>query len=211
MAGYSILIRLEFAAMVWGFPIASLFVPAANGQNPTTIRSSSSLVLVPVSALDKSGHFVPGLGARDFQILVDGKPVEIRSFDAITEGASVRAGSSEAKAAVPPNTFRNISESSFSQPNLVILFIDYLNTRLVDRMGLREGMLKYLATKLKPDQEIAAYGLTYRLVVLQPFTRDPSALIAVAKDLLNQKGQPREPREGTSQGWTLSHTPKGTG
>ena len=48
----------------------------------------------------------------------------------------------------------------------------------------------------RPDQEIAAYGLTYRLVVLQPFTRDPSALITVAKDLLNQKGQPREPIEG---------------
>lgn len=71
-----------------------------------------------------------------------------------------------------------------------------MNTRLVDRMGLREGMLKCLANKLKPDQEVAAYGLTERLVLLQPFTRDPSALIAVARDLLKQKGQPREPLGG---------------
>jgi VWFA-related protein len=74
--------------------------------------------------------------------------------------------------------------------------VDYLNTRLVDRMGLREGMLKCLANKLKPEQEVAAYGLTERLVLLQPFTRDPLALIAVARDLLKQKGQPREPIGG---------------
>src|SRR5262252_2464469 len=168
----------------------------AQTQDAPTIRSSPTLVLVPVSALDKSGHFVPGLNAKDFQILVDNKPVEIKNFDAVTEDSLTPAGMSEANAPLPPGTFRNISEASVSQPNLVILFIDYMNTRLVDRMGLREGMLKYLATQLKPEQEIAAYGLTDRLVLLQPFTRDPSALIAVARDLLKQKGQPREPIEG---------------
>ena len=165
-------------------------------QNQATIRSSSSLVLVPVSALDKSGKFVPDLSAHDFQIFVDGKPVEITSFDAITEGLVPSAGSGSTSAALPPNTYRNISEFSARQPNLVILFVDYLNTRLVDRMGLREGMLKYLANKLQPDQEIAAYGLTERLVTLQPFTRDPSALIAAARDWLKQKGQPRDPIVG---------------
>lgn len=169
---------------------------SGNAQKPTTLRSSSSLVLVPVSALDKSGNFVPGLGASDFQVLVDGKPVEIKNFDAISGGPPPSTVNPGPSTALPPNTFRNISEFSASQPNLVILFIDYLNTRLVDRMGLRAGMLKYLATKLEPDQEIAVYGLTQRLVLLQPFTRDSSSLIAVARGLLKQKGQPRDPIEG---------------
>lgn len=32
-----------------------------------------------------SGHFVAGLSARDFAILVDGKPVEIANCDVVTE------------------------------------------------------------------------------------------------------------------------------
>lgn len=183
------------ARLVCVLAFVAFWAAAGNAQKPTTLRSSSSLVLVPVSALDKSGNFLSGLSASDFQILVDGKPVEIKNFDAITEGMPL-PGNLSASAALPPNTFRNISEFSASQPNLVILFIDYLNTRLADRMGLRAGMLKYLATKLKPDQEIAVYGLTDRLVLLQPFTRDSSSLIAVARDLLKQKGQPGEPIEG---------------
>ena len=194
MAGRSL--RVQFAILACVLLLSGLIRLTARAQNPTTIRSSSSLVLVPVSALDKSGHFVSGLSARDFQILVDGKPVQIASFDAVSESSPPPAANPGASAALLPNTFRNISEFSASQPSLVILFVDYLNTRLVDRMGLREGMLKYLANKLKPDQEIAAYGLTERLVLLQPFTRDPSQLIAVAKDLLKQKGQPREPIVG---------------
>src|SRR5215472_1561916 len=194
MAGYCFLAR--FTALACIFVASFLAERTVCAQTQTKIRSSSTIVLVPVSALDKSGHFVPGLNAKDFQILVDNKPVEIKNFDAVTEDSLTPAGMSEANAPLPPGTFRNISESSVSQPNLVILFIDYMNTRLVDRMGLREGMLKYLATQLKPEQEIAAYGLTDRLVLLQPFTRDPSALIAVARDLLKQKGQPREPIEG---------------
>lgn len=184
-----------WSTLLFAFLFSGLAALKAQTQDAPTIRSSSSLVLVPVSAVDKSGHFVSNLTARDFQVHVDGKPVDIKSFDALTEASPQASGGSAAAEPLPPGTFRNISDFSASQPNLVILFIDYLNTRLADRMGLREGMLKYLA-KLKPDQEIAAYGLTERLVLLQPFTRDSSALITVAKELLNQKGQSREPVEG---------------
>jgi VWFA-related protein len=150
-------------------------------------------VLVPVSALDKSDRFVSGLTGNDFHVFVDGKPMEIAHFDAVTEDSPAHP---EAGAPLPPNTFRNIKESSANQPNLVILFIDYLNTRLVDRMELRTGMLKYLATSLPPDQEIGVYGLTDRLVLLHPFTRDSGALIEVARNLLKQKGQPPDPKVG---------------
>ena len=188
-------LRIRFpAVVVIVLALSTLLELAGHTQNATTIHSSSSLVLVPVSALNKSGNFVSGLSAQDFQIQVDGKPVDIKNFDVVTP-TSISSARNPA-APLSPNTFRNISDFSFSQPNLVILFIDYLNTRLVDRMGLREGMLKYLANQLKPDQEIAAYGLTSRLVLMQPFMRDPSALVAVAKDLLKQKGQPHEPIEG---------------
>jgi VWFA-related protein len=171
----------------------ALLVTVLRAQNPPVMKRSTSLVLVPVSALDKSDHLVSGLTANDFHVFVDGKPMEIAHFDAITEDSPAHPSAS---APLPLNTFRNIKESSTDQANLVVLFIDYLNTRLVDRMELRTGMLKYLATSLQPDQEIAVYGLTDRLVMIHPFTRDSGTLIEVARNLLKQKGQPPDPIVG---------------
>ena len=174
--------------------LSGLLKLAVSGQNPPPIRASSSLVLVPVSLADKAGHFVPGLRVSDFQILVDGKPVEISHFDVITEGETQSVPSSPTSAALPLILFSNISETSARQTNLVIVLVDYLNTRMAERMALREELLKFFSTKLRPDQEIAVYGLTYSLVLVQPFTRDSSALIAAARNLLQQKGQPPDPK-----------------
>src|SRR6266446_3855902 len=169
-------------------------IPVTQAQDTPTIRTSSSLVLVPVSPLDKSGHFIPNLGAKDFQILVDGKPVEISHFDMVTESSAPSPRGSTVDPSPPPNTFRNIPESSASQSNLVIFLVDYLNTRLADRMALRDSLLKFFSTKLRTDQEIAVYGLTHTLSLLQPFTRDSSPLITVAKNLLKEEGQPPDPQ-----------------
>jgi Ca-activated chloride channel family protein len=43
-------------------------------QQPETIRISTTLVTVPVSAIDRTGRFVTGLTKGDFQIFEDGKP-----------------------------------------------------------------------------------------------------------------------------------------
>jgi VWFA-related protein len=195
------------AAVMGALLLGGLVRLAANGQNPPTIRTSTSLVLVPVSPVDGSGHFVSGLSARDFEILVDGKPVEIAHFDLTTESSPETVASPPTSVRLPANTFRNISESTASQANLVVLLVDYLNTRIVDRMQLRDELLKFFSAKLKADQEIAIYGLTHSLVLLQPFTRDSSPLIAVARDLLKQKGQPSDPKIGGP----LSSAPKAPG
>lgn len=185
--------RVRASALIAVVVLSGMLKHAVSGQNPPTIRTSSSLVLVPVSPIDKAGHFVPGLSVSNFQILVDGKSVEISHFDVTTESAPQSVPSSPMSGASPANLFRNISETSATQPNLVIVLVDYLNTRMAERMALREELLKFFSTKLQADQEIAVYGLTYSLVLLQPFTRDPSALIAAAKNLLLQKGQPPDP------------------
>jgi VWFA-related protein len=146
--------------------------------------------------LDKAGHFIPGLSAKHFQVLVDGEPVELASFDVVTEDSPKSHPESEVEPPLPANTYRNIPGTSASQSNLVILLVDYLNTRMVDRMGLRDALLKFFSAGLRPDQEIAVYGLTRSLVLLQPFTRDSASLTAVAKSILKQKGQPPDPVVG---------------
>lgn len=71
-------------------------------QNPPPMRVSSPLVVVPASPLDRSGHFIPGLTARDFRIFVDGRPVEIAHFEAVTE-IQPEPTSDLASLALPPH------------------------------------------------------------------------------------------------------------
>src|SRR5215472_8130699 len=104
-----------WSTLLFAFVFSGLATLKAQTQDAPTIRSSSSLVLVPVSAVDKSGHFVSNLTARDFQVHVDGKPVDIKSFDALTEASPQASGGSPAAEPLPPGTFRNISDFSASQ------------------------------------------------------------------------------------------------
>jgi hypothetical protein len=99
-------------------------------------------VLVPVSALEKSDHLVSGLTANDFHVFVDGKPMEIAHFDTVTEDSPAHPNTS---APLPPNTFRNIKESSTDQANLVVLFIDYLNTHF-GRVVVRDNFTGRIGT-----------------------------------------------------------------
>lgn len=63
--------------------VASAGPLAGQGQAPAqqpTFRSSTALVEVDVSVLDKQGRFVPGILAEDLLLLEDGKPQKIQQF-----------------------------------------------------------------------------------------------------------------------------------
>ncbi|MEM7049173.1 MAG: VWA domain-containing protein [Acidobacteriota bacterium] len=60
--------------------LAATSLAAQEGEFSSEI--SVNLVLVPVVVRDSRGGFVSGLEADDFRLTVDGKPVEIETFDA---------------------------------------------------------------------------------------------------------------------------------
>jgi VWFA-related protein len=49
-------------------------------QEPVTIRTDTTLVLIPVAVTDKLNRFVVGLEKQNFQIFEDGQPQKIASF-----------------------------------------------------------------------------------------------------------------------------------
>jgi VWFA-related protein len=50
------------------------------GQEPVTLRSDTTLVLIPVSVTDKLNRFVVGLGKENFKLFEDGKEQKITDF-----------------------------------------------------------------------------------------------------------------------------------
>jgi VWFA-related protein len=173
-------------------------------RHPPVLRTRSNLVLVPVSPLDKHGQVIRGLKPEDFRLLVDGKPVVTSSFDVVAGPATEAPGSpsriSTGEATPPESPVFNIPAESSSTGNLVIFLVDFLNTKQADRMVMRKECLKFFAGQLRANQEIAVYGLTNSLELIQPFTRDPSRLIAAARTLLLQNDMPPEPVESRPLG-----------
>ena len=53
---------------------------SAEKKEPPVFGTDLSLVSLPVFVVDKQGHAMRGLSAEDFELLDDGKPVRIVSF-----------------------------------------------------------------------------------------------------------------------------------
>ena len=67
--------------LLWSLCSLTQAQTSPNTQATPTFRANSRLVQVDVIVLDGSGRPIRGLTDRDFTILEDGKPQQLRSFD----------------------------------------------------------------------------------------------------------------------------------
>lgn len=144
---------------------------AGTPQQETVIRSTTRLVQVTVVAQDKKGEPITGLKKEDFTVFDEGVPQSI----------SVFAGASPAPAAppspLPPNVFTNRFDLKGQDPGAVtVVLFDLLNTSDVDQSYVRKQILTFLQA-LKPQDHVAIYALTSRLILLHEFTQDAAALV----------------------------------
>ena len=146
--------------------------PATDSPSqPPSIRSTTRLVQVSVVALDGHGNPITGLTKEDFSLSDQGAPQTISVFN------------SEAPAATPPsrrlpaNFFTNRYDLKGEDPGAVtIILFDALNTSAPDQAYVRKQILKFLQS-LKPQDHVAIYALTTKLLILHDFAQDSTALV----------------------------------
>ena len=137
-----------------------------------TLRTSTSLVVVDLSAEDKSGHPIRNLKPSDLRLTESGTPQVIRSldeFDAVADPPQPLH-----LTALPPGYFLDYDPVPPSAVLNVVL-IDFLNTPLEDQARVRQQLNLFIA-QLHPGARIAVFGLASRLFLLQGFTSDPAML-----------------------------------
>ena len=144
---------------------------------PTTIYSSTSLVLVDVVVTNK-GTPQQGLTESQFHVFEDGKPQVIASFD---EHKMADAKGTSTPTPRSPDTYTNRPDYPESSTATVLL-LDALNTPLASQMQAKAQMLDYLK-RLPPGMPIAIFTLASRLRLVQGFTPDPGVLSAAFHDL----------------------------
>ena len=143
---------------------------AAGTAPPASIRSTTRLVQVSVVALDGHGNPITGLTKDDFTLTDQGAPQKISVFTAAIPAPA-------APVHFPPNMFTNRYDLKGQDPGAVtIILFDALNSSAEDQGYARKQILKFLQA-MKPQDRVAIYVLTTKLIVLHDFTQDATALV----------------------------------
>jgi VWFA-related protein len=140
-------------------------------KSRNVLRTTTRLVQVNVIVNDKHGDPISGLAQKDFSILDNGKPQEIRVFSAETDFPSAPT-----RAPLPPDTYTNRPEEQTNIPtSITVILLDALNTEAADQTLARKHVIRVLQ-EIQPQEYVALYWLGNGLHILHDFTTDASVL-----------------------------------
>jgi VWFA-related protein len=147
--------------------------------NPPALHASPRSNALSVVVQDQGGHPVRGLKAQNFRVTESGVPQTIAHME--EHSSQVSPLTAPSFPSLPPGTFTNYTPIARGE-TLNILLIDALNTPLKDEGLIRSQLLQYVR-HANPDTRIVVLGLANRLILLQGFTSNPSAL----RDVVERK------------------------
>ncbi len=140
----SILVLVLTLAVLSGGPVVH-----ARAQAAPAAASGAGMVPVDVQVLDRNGKPVTGLTEADFTLLEDGAPQQIRYFSAIalTEGTAA------------PDAKPSLKKGLDSIPQDHRMFVFALGLgRLEDPSNSISGLLKFVRTRLLPQDQVAIFA-----------------------------------------------------
>ena len=181
--------RLSLRSFFVLIPLAlAIPMPSAAQEGAAEFFDAVNVRVINLEVFVRDGeqHPITGLDSEDFEILVDGEPVEISNFHRVDAQAR---DSGQASAPAPMATAAEAPVEDTSevpaQPLSVVLFID--NFHLAARN--RDRVLELLRTTpwfdAAPGRQIlvVVHNGTGSLEVAQPFTDDPVVLEATLSTL----------------------------
>ncbi|HEY3570160.1 MAG TPA: VWA domain-containing protein [Thermoanaerobaculia bacterium] len=147
------------------------------------------VVNVDVYVTDKKGNPVTGLSKNDFQLLENGRPVEITNFYAVNDGKAVTpltAIETEATApapGAPPAAEPEKVQTPEDQRLRLIVYIDNYNLRPFNRNRVMRELRAFLGQKLGKDDQMMLATYDRELHIRHGFTSDPSLIAAGMLDI----------------------------
>lgn len=157
---------------------------AQQTQGGYTLSVNANIVLTNVVVRDrKTGALVKGLKASDFQILEDGKPQKIASFDYenVDEAATLAEKTVTGKASVADLIERSFGAdpAKLKDHRLIVVFFDLSSMQDEDIDRAVDAAKKYVNEKMQPADLVAMVSMSTGLNLDQDFTSDKSALLRV--------------------------------
>jgi VWFA-related protein len=170
-----------------GSPVFAQQKPSPDAQAEDVLRINTELVQTGVTVLDKQGRFVDGLKPEQFELRVDGKPVQLLFFDRVAAWTAREerqlAAAKAARAQGPAPTA--LPTGTALRGRNIVFFIDDLHLSL-DSMGkTRAALTHFIDSEMTPLDQVAFTSASGQLGFLQQFTDNKAVLRAALSRLRN--------------------------
>ncbi|MBD0373015.1 MAG: VWA domain-containing protein [Pyrinomonadaceae bacterium] len=175
--------RILFAAIAALF----IFTQAALAQEITgqsedaddVVKINTELVQTSVSVQDKKGRFVDGLKKEDFELKVDGKPVDVNFFERVAAGSASETAQPAAAQPIPatsPNTAA--ATRAITRGRVIAFFIDDLHISAGNLKKAKEAITKYIDKEMGQNDLVAITSASGQIGFLQQYTDNKDVLRA---------------------------------
>jgi VWFA-related protein len=174
------------------FLSVSAFNIAAQQGEPQTeqdqaddiVRISTELVQTDVSVFDKQGKFVDGLKKEDFELKVDGRPVEVSFFERVVAGtvneeaqlAAARGGSRE-------GAKKEAGTRPLDRGRVVAFYLDDLHMATDSLKRAKDTIAKYVENEMGQNDLVVIASASGQIGFLQQYTNSKEVLRAALERL----------------------------
>lgn len=148
-----------------------------------------SIVNVDVYVTDKEGNPVTGLTAADFEVLDDGRPVEVTNFYAVEDGRPTATAPRPIVTEAPrPEPIEPAEELPPEQKLRLVIFVDNFNILPLERNRIIPDLRAFVLHQLEEDDEVLLVTYDRALNVRHPFTTDHPRIADVLLELEDLSG-----------------------
>src|SRR6202012_2097604 len=154
-----------------------------NDQTAYTLKVNSDLVLTNIAPRDqKPGEVIRGLKAGDFQILENGKPQNIISFDfqSVDQAAPLTEATVNGKSTSTPimgTMTRARTSAQLRNHRLIVMFFDIPSMQPEDLDRAQEAARNYINKQMHPADLVSVVSLDQSLSLNQDFTANKQQLL----------------------------------
>lgn len=147
-------------------------------------RVEVNVVNVEVFVTDRQGRRVDGLGREDFELRVDGEPVEIANFYAATttgtaaEAAAGTGGLATVGLPTPAAGAADRAATAREERLNLMVYVDHAFIRPANRKRVLDHLRGFLTRGLDESTWVMLVGYNGAVQAETPLTRDPEAIAA---------------------------------
>jgi len=155
-------------------------------SEPFTVKVPVDVVVVSITAKDKSGNAVKDLTVSDFKVYEDGKPVPIHTFASETYKA-IQSSDDDRKNTLPTDAAGSTKEGETDsfQPRMISMFVDDItNEKPEDLARLQQVLAKFLESGLQPGDLVSLQTASGKFH--QDFTSNRELLHSLVSELLKK-------------------------
>ncbi|MDT4954405.1 MAG: hypothetical protein QOJ02_2543 [Acidobacteriota bacterium] len=154
-------------------------------QEDEVIRINTELVQTDVMVFDKQGHFIDNLKGDQFELRVDGKPVQISFFDLImaggsNEGAQLAAARGVANA---PGANGSAKPTPLNRGRTIFFFLDDLHLAMDSVVRARKSLLNFIDKEMGQNDQVGIASASGQIGFLQQLTNNKAVLRAAVARL----------------------------